>query len=80
MIRLLPILTLFSFIWATIAQALPFPTEIPDPNHCISNTIQHPLGARGGLTELERRNWDKLRVKFNKERAKTEILRRESNG
>ena len=53
-----------------------FMAEVPEPNHCISNTIQHPLGKTGGLTLSERADWDILRIKFNKERAKSELLRR----
>lgn len=53
-----------------------FIVEIPDPNHCISNLVQHPLGRTGGLTSVERADWDVLRVRFNKERAKTELLSR----
>ncbi len=56
-----------------------FMVEIPDPNHCISNPIQHPLGRSGGLTAEQRADWNRLRAAFNKERAKTELLRRTSN-
>ena len=53
-----------------------FIVEIPKTQHCISNRIQHPLGNSGGLTREQRTDWDKLRNAFNKERAKTELLRR----
>jgi len=56
-----------------------FIVEIPEPNHCISNPIQHPLGNSGGLTDPQRADWNRLRKAFNKERAKTEILRRGNN-
>jgi hypothetical protein len=53
-----------------------FIVEIPDPAHCISNPIQHPLGVNGGLSGAERANWNILRKAMNKERARTELLRR----
>ena len=53
-----------------------FMVEIPDPKHCISNPIQHPLGTSSGLTAEQRADWNKLRAAFNKERARTELLRR----
>ncbi len=53
-----------------------FVVEIPEPNHCISNSIQHPLGNSGGLSAAERADWTKLRRAFYKERAKTELLKR----
>jgi len=56
-----------------------FIVEIPDPQHCISNRVQHPLGTSGGLTAIEREDWNKLRIAFNKERAKTELLRRQAD-
>ncbi len=54
-----------------------FIVEIPDAKHCISNRVQHPLGNDGGLTKAERRDWDKVRKAFNKERARQELLRRD---
>jgi hypothetical protein len=56
-----------------------FMVEIPDPKHCISNPVQHPLGTSGGLTVEQRADWKKLRVAFNKEHARAELLRRGSN-
>jgi hypothetical protein len=53
-----------------------FVVEIPEPSHCISNFIQHPFGTSGGLSKVERQDWNNLRKLFNKERAKTELLRR----
>jgi len=53
-----------------------FMVEIPEPNHCISNTVQHPLGKSSGLASAERGDWDILRVKVNKARAETELIRR----
>lgn len=53
-----------------------FMVEIPDPLHCISNPVQHPLGTKGGLTAEQRNDWKKLNPKFNSERARTELLRR----
>ena len=53
-----------------------FVVEIPEPNHCISNSIQHPLGNSGGLSVAERADWTNLRRAFYKERAKTELLKR----
>jgi len=54
-----------------------FIVEIPELNHSISNSIQHPLGRTGGLSSAERADWNRLRNKYWKERARTEILRRE---
>jgi hypothetical protein len=53
-----------------------FVVEIPDPKHCISNPIQHPLGTSGGLKPHERADWNKIRVALNKERAQAELIRR----
>ena len=55
-----------------------FMVEIPKNKHCISKPNQHPQGniKGGGLTETQRKDWDKLRLAFNKERAKNELLNR----
>ena len=53
-----------------------FIVEIPEPQHCISKPNQHPLGTSGGLTKMQREDWNKLRKTFNKERAKNELLNR----
>ncbi len=53
-----------------------FIAEIPESAHCISKPNQHPLGNKGGLTKAERGDWNKTRKAFNKERARTELLRR----
>jgi hypothetical protein len=53
-----------------------FVVEIPETSHCISNSIQHPLGTTGGLSEAERADWTRLRRAYYKERAKTELLNR----
>lgn len=55
-----------------------FIVEIPKDNHKIGNPLQHPHGniKGGGLTKEQRTDWDKLRVAFNKERARNELIRR----
>jgi hypothetical protein len=55
-----------------------FLAEIPKKDHNISNALQHPYGNKkgSGLTLEERRDWEKVRKAFNKERAKQELLRR----
>jgi hypothetical protein len=53
-----------------------FIVEIPEPAHCISNSIQHPLGTTGGLSVVERADWKKLRMALDKERAKSELMNR----
>jgi hypothetical protein len=53
-----------------------FIVEIPSKNHTITNPNQHPLGTSGGLTADQRTDWNKLRKAFNKERARTELIRR----
>jgi hypothetical protein len=54
-----------------------FMIEIPRKKHSISNKVQHPLGNSGGLSKAERKDWDKLRKNFHKERAKNELKIRE---
>lgn len=53
-----------------------FIVETLRKNH--SKISQHPYGneAGKGLTKAERSDWDKVKKKFNKERAKEEFLRR----
>lgn len=55
-----------------------FIVEIPQNAHNIKNKNQHPKGnERGaGLTPTQRADWNKLRIKFNKERAKNELNNR----
>jgi hypothetical protein len=55
-----------------------FIVEIPENTHRIANKIQHPLGnvEGGGLTSPQRTDWNKIRKKFNKERAKAEMKKR----
>jgi hypothetical protein len=55
-----------------------FIVEIPDPKHDITNKNQHPYGniKGGGLTDEQRADWKNLRIKFNKERAKQELIKR----
>jgi hypothetical protein len=55
-----------------------FIVEIPKNKHKITNRAQHPYGnIKGvGLTAEQRTDWNKLRVAFNKERARTELIRR----
>ena len=53
-----------------------FVAYVPEPNHCISNKIQHPKGNSGGLEPLERKDWKALNKRMNKELARTELLRR----
>ncbi|MBS0272651.1 MAG: hypothetical protein JSR85_08415, partial [Proteobacteria bacterium] len=55
-----------------------FVAEIPGPKHDITHKVQHPYGniKGSGLTDEERIDWNKLRKKFNKERAKQELIRR----
>ena len=53
-----------------------FIVEIPRDKHSMSNKNQHPLGNKGGLSAAERKDWNKLRRNYSKERARTELLRR----
>ena len=56
-----------------------FIIEIPDPAHSISNKVQHPLGTSGGLTREQRADWNSVRKSMNKERARTELLKRKKD-
>ena len=51
---------------------------MPKSNHRGANPIQHPNGnvKGGGLTQEQRNDWKKLRVAFNKERARSELIKR----
>lgn len=53
-----------------------FIVEIPENMHKIGKQNQHPLGNKGGLTETERTDWNKLRKQYWQERANTELLKR----
>lgn len=58
-----------------------FIVEIPRPNHNIANKVQHPFGNAKdkGLTLLQRKDWNKTRNNFQKERARQELLKRMIN-
>jgi len=55
-----------------------FIVEVPKNKHSIKNLIQHPHGNKigKGLTADQRKDWNKIRIPFNKERAKEELIKR----
>ncbi|WP_010299838.1 HNH/ENDO VII family nuclease [Candidatus Odyssella thessalonicensis] len=56
-----------------------FIVEIPENLHDYNNKIQHPKGKGAGLEEQARKEWNNtLRKNYWKERARTELLRREN--
>ena len=54
-----------------------FIVEIPRNRHSYANKVQHPKLPGEGLPDEARKEWDNiLRAKYNKERARTELLKR----
>jgi len=59
-------------------NALGFIVEIPSHRHSIANVAQHPFGNTpgGGLTSLERREFDNWASRYWRARAKEALLKR----